>query len=153
MANTHLITVGKLKEKHYQSLEQDYLVRIKNPSLIIHEVKSCKENLDKEAQEVLKKINEISKGGPSQVILLTENGKNFDSLGFSKWLYTLHSRQDSKIIFVIGGASGHGNNVIKKSSEKISLSKMTFPHKMARLVLIEQLYRAQTLFEGHPYHK
>ena len=152
MKSIHLITVGKLKEKEYLDLEAQYLKRFKEITFKIHEVKSHEENLDREAQEVLKKIQQIEKNGTPKVILLTERGEKKNSPHFSQWLYKL-LETSSQIILIIGGASGHGEKVYEAAHGEISLSPLTFPHKMARLILIEQLYRAETIHLGHPYNK
>jgi len=146
----HLIVVGKLKDKNIESLENDYLKRIKSPKFIIHEVKSHKENLDLEAGEVEKKLNDL---GPCYPILLAENGQLFDSPKMSKWLFNLIENRSEKIVFIIGGASGHGVKIIERAKEKLSLSPLTYPHKLARLLFVEQIYRAITIQSGHPYHK
>ncbi|EQC45936.1 putative rRNA large subunit m3Psi methyltransferase RlmH [Bacteriovorax sp. BSW11_IV] len=153
MKEVHLISVGKIKDKNIDILEADYLKRLKNPLLKLHEVKSHAENLTLEGDEVLKRIDDICKGGSAYVILLAENGKIYDSPQFSKWYYDLIENRSETIVLVIGGASGHGPKVIERANAKLSLSPLTFPHKMARLILIEQLYRAQTIYQGHPYHK
>jgi 23S rRNA (pseudouridine1915-N3)-methyltransferase len=152
MKSLHLITVGKLKDKSYESLEAEYTKRFKDLHFKVHEVKSHEENLDRESEEVLKKVNQIEKNGKARLILLTEKGEKKNSVQFSKWLYKL-LESHSQIILVIGGASGHGQSVYDASHGEISLSPLTFPHKMARLILIEQLYRAETIFLGHPYNK
>lgn len=152
MRELHLICVGKNTDREYATLEHDYLKRMLQPKLQIHEVKAHSEDLEKEAKEVLFKINEIEKDGKAFVVLLAENGKLFDSPKFANWFEKI-SEQTSKLILVIGGAAGHGNDIIIRAQDKISLSTLTFPHKMARLILIEQLYRAQTIIQKHPYHK
>ncbi len=150
MREVHLITVGALRDDQLEILEKDYSKRILNFKLSIHEVKAHAEDLEKEGREVLKKLAEIS---PSRkLILLKENGKKFDSPKFSKWFFD-HLENSQHIVLVIGGASGHGEEVLKLTHEALSLSDMTFPHKIARLLLIEQLYRAETIFKHHPYHK
>ncbi|MAZ49973.1 MAG: 23S rRNA (pseudouridine(1915)-N(3))-methyltransferase RlmH [Halobacteriovoraceae bacterium] len=137
-----LITVGKLKDTHLEAIEKEYLKRLKTPKLEIIELKASAENKDAEAEFILKKLT------PNDfVITLTEWGKEFDSVAFSKWLYT-----KSNPVFVICGAEGPGQKLLERSNAKLSLSKMTMPHKLARIVFVEQLYRAQTIYEGHPYH-
>ena len=149
MASLHLICVGKLKDKNLEAIETDYKKRIKNPKLQVHEVKAKAENKDSEATEVLRKCQQISKS--PFIVILTEFGKEYDSPQFSKWLYNgLESGKD--IVLIICGAEGPGDELKKASHAKVSLSKLTYPHKLARILLIEQLYRAQTIFEGHPYH-
>jgi len=149
----YLIVVGKLKDAAYQTIEDKYLKRIKNPPLKIIETRSSAENKEQEAEEVLKKISEIDKSQKPFIVLLAENGKALDSPQFSEWLEKSLNRGKDNIFFVIGGADGHGQKILTTAAEKISLSALTFPHRMARIILVEQLYRAQTLLQGHPYHK
>lgn len=149
MKNVHLIVVGKLKDKNLEILESDYLKRIKGLSFNIHEVKSHEENLDLEAGEVIKKMESLGKG---RVVLLAEKGKQFDSPDFSKWLFN-HLESNQNVFLIIGGASGHGQAVQERANEAISLGQLTYPHKIARLLLVEQVYRAITIRDGHPYHK
>lgn len=147
-----LIAVGNLKDKRLKSLEEDYLKRIKIPFDII-EIKALGEDLVREGQAVAKKINEISPKQRPKVILLTENGKQLDSPSFSQWLYQNLEGSNAPVIFVLGGASGHGKNVYDLASESFSLGKLTYPHQIARLIMVEQIYRAETIKNNHPYHK
>ena len=146
----HLIVVGKLKDAHLEALEHDYLKRINNPDLVIHELKASAENKEAEGEAILKKVRELSQGGTSHMIVMSEWGKRFTSVAFAEWTKTLLEKQ--KVFFVIGGAEGFSDEVLKACQEKISLSELTFPHKLARILLVEQLYRAQTIRSGHPYH-
>ena len=152
MSDLHLITVGKLKNRQIEELEDEYLKRLKRVSLQIHELKPHEENLDREANSIIKKITTITKDSPN-LILLTEHGKTFDSPQFSKFIFKQLETIHRTTILVIGGASGFGTEILELSHQKISLSPMTFPHKLARLIFIEQLYRAETIKAGHPYHK
>jgi len=148
----HLIVVGKLKDKHLESLEKNYLQRINNPDLQIVELKAKAENKKAEGQDVLKKIKDISKESSSYIIALCEQGKEYDSPKFSKWLFDLIELEQKNIFFVIAGAEGHSDEFMTHVSAKISLSKLTFPHKIARILFIEQFYRAITIKNKHPYH-
>lgn len=149
MKNVHLIVVGKLKDKNLEALESDYLKRINGLNFKIHEVKSCEERLDDEAKEVIKKVNSLGKG---HIVLMAEKGRQFDSPSFSKWLYSnLETHQN--VFFIIGGASGHGQAVQERANECISLGELTYPHKLARLLFVEQIYRGMTIQNWHPYHK
>jgi 23S rRNA (pseudouridine1915-N3)-methyltransferase len=147
----HLIVVGKLKDKNLEAIEKEYLKRINNPVLIIHEIKAFAENKDAEGEVLLKKIHELCPNGNSFLIAMSEWGKLKSSVEFADWTISLLERP-AKIIFMIAGAEGFSDDVLKKSQERISLSQLTFPHKLARIILVEQLYRAQTLRTGHPYH-
>lgn len=151
MKDVHLIVLGKLKDVHLETLEAEYLKRITAPGLKIIEVKASAEQKDIEAEEALKKIREIEKN--PYIILLEEKGKIFESPAFSEWTSNLIEREGSKLFFVIGGAEGHGEAIRKVAKEKLSLSPLTFPHKIARLLFVEQFYRAQTIRNKHPYHK
>ena len=147
----HLIVVGKLKDAHLEAVEEDYLKRIKSPPLKIHEVKASAENKLAEGEAIQKKIREIAPNG-CHLVLLAENGKLFDSPKFSDWLFNLIEEKTEKLIFVIAGAEGHSDEMLKLAQGKISLSTLTFPHKIARILFVEQFYRALTIKKNHPYH-
>lgn len=147
----NLIVVGKLKDSHLEAIENDYLKRINNPELIIHEVKASAENKEAEGEAILKKVRDISQGGSTHLIAMTEWGKRSTSVAFAEWTKGLIERP-AKIFFLIAGAEGFSDEVLKSCQERISLSELTFPHKLARILLVEQLYRAQTIRSGHPYH-
>lgn len=149
MKSSHLIVVGKLKDKNLETIEQDYLKRIKNPNLKIHEVKANAEDKEAEAETVLKKVDALSSN--YHLITLTEFGQEFDSPKFSRWLFQLLD-QNKDLIFVMCGAEGPGDKLLTKTDHKLSLSQLTYPHKLARLIFVEQFYRAITIKEGHPYH-
>lgn len=85
------------------------------------------------------------------ILLPSEWGKLKNSVDFADWTLSLLERP-AKIIFLIAGAEGFSDEVLKQSQERLSLSLLTFPHKLARILLVEQLYRAQTIRSGHPYH-
>lgn len=152
MKTIHLINVGKNKDKNYLALEEGYLKRLKGFSLKIHEVRSHEERLEAEAEEVLKKLSGLKKSGLIPFFLLTERGKKLDSIQFSEFIERGFD-QHGDFALIIGGASGHGKELYDKAKGEISLSPLTFPHKMARLILIEQIYRAETIQLGHPYNK
>lgn len=144
----HLIVVGKLRDSHLEAVEADYLKRITTPPLHIHEVKASAENKEAEGDAILKKAKEL---GVSHLIIMSEWGKKRTSVDFADWSRDLIERQ-SKAAFVIAGAEGFSEEVLKAAKEKVSLSDLTFPHKIARILLVEQIYRAQTIRSGHPYH-
>lgn len=145
-----LLVVGKLKDPHLEALEADYLKRIVNPSLQVHEVKASAENKEAEGEALLKKIKELAPGG-AHVIAMSEWGKKMTSIQFADWSEGLIQRPQ-RVFFVIAGAEGFSESFLKTIQEKISLSDLTFPHKLARLLLVEQIYRAQTIRNKHPYH-
>lgn len=144
----HLIVVGKLKDSNLEAIESDYLKRIINPELMIHELKASAENKEAEGEVILKKVKDL---GGGHLVAMTEWGKRFTSVAFAEWSH-LHLERSNKLIFIIAGAEGFSSEVLSLCQERLSLSELTFPHKLARILLVEQLYRAQTIRTGHPYH-
>jgi 23S rRNA (pseudouridine1915-N3)-methyltransferase len=151
-----LIIVGKTDFKYLEEGIQLYSNRIVHylPFEIItikdlKKAKSLSPELVKEneGKEILNKIE------PTDfVILLDENGKEFTSVQFAKYIENKTITGIRKLIFVIGGAYGYSDNVYKRANDKFSLSKMTFSHQIVRLIFMEQLYRAFTIIKGEPYH-
>ena len=149
-----LIVVGKTKKNELITLINDYLKRInfyiKFNIVEVTSLKSKKINekeLKKiEGENILKNIekNEV-------LFLLDENGKSFNSVDFSKFIEN-KIQQNKNIAFAIGGAYGFSKEVYENSSQTISISKMTFSHQIARLFFTEQLFRAFTIINNHPYH-
>tara|TARA_R110001583_G_scaffold831_2_gene7606 strand:- start:2629 stop:3102 length:474 start_codon:yes stop_codon:yes gene_type:complete len=151
-----LLAIGKTDNQSLQTLIEDYQKRlnfyIKFNLEIIPDLKKVK-NLS-EAQQKLKEgeliLNALL---PTDIlILLDENGKQFDSIGFSEYLQKHMNSGIKQLVFVIGGPYGFSEDVYKKAHGKLSLSKMTFSHQMVRLFVIEQLYRGFTILKNEPYH-
>lgn len=88
-----------------------------------------------------------------EIVALTREGKGMDSDALSRYLEQHAVRASAGVAFVIGGAFGLGSEVLERARRQLTLSSMTLPHEMARLVLAEQLYRAGTILRGEPYHK
>lgn len=151
MKSVHIIAVGKHKEKNLLELEADYLKRTKNFKIQIHEVKNFDDKCELEGAEVLAKIKALGLKNP-YIVTLEERGREYDSPKFAEWIGG-KLEAGAELCLLLGGAAGHGKNVLEQKKESISLGKLTYPHKIARLLLIEQLYRAETILEGHPYHK
>lgn len=102
----------------------------------------------KEGQRILAKINENE-----YVFVLAINGKQFSSEEFSKEIEQLGISGKSHITFVIGGSLGLSDEVLKRSQKQMSFGKLTYPHQLMRLVLVEQIYRGFRIMKGEPYHK
>mgnify|MGYP001435058268 CR=1 FL=1 len=136
-----IIAIGKIKKKWIQEGIEMYLKRL--PGLKIIEVK---DNNQTKEEHMIKEI--ISK--KQILVTLNENGQSFTSKQLATKLLNSHNHN---ITFVIGGASGLPSSLNNYASWQLSLSPLTFPHEIARLLLIEQLYRAKTIAEGGPYHK
>ncbi|SDZ97727.1 23S rRNA (pseudouridine1915-N3)-methyltransferase [Thalassobacillus cyri] len=155
-----IVTVGKLKEKYLKQGIQEYVKRLgPYASIDMAEVADEKapENLseadmkevkNKEGERILAKINP-----DSYVITLEIEGKQLTSEKLAKKLDDLATYGKSKVTFVIGGSLGLSDEVLKRSDMGLSFSKMTFPHQLMRLVLVEQIYRAFKINRGEPYHK
>lgn len=101
----------------------------------------------KEAQMILKKINPND-----HVVLLDERGKQLKSTALASWLNRRLSGSAKRIVFVSGGAYGFHEDLYQRANEMISLSLLTFPHQLVRLIFLEQLYRAFTIIRNEPYH-
>ncbi|WP_320664536.1 23S rRNA (pseudouridine(1915)-N(3))-methyltransferase RlmH [Prochlorococcus sp. MIT 1223] len=144
MLNTsryRIIAVGKVSKTWIQQGINLYIKRI--PGLTINEIKNS--NPIKEGKLILKSIK---KG--ELVVILGEEFKAMSSLQFAN---SLNANSNQRIVFIVGGADGISPEVKDIASLKISLSPLTFPHELARLLLIEQIYRAQTILQGTPYHR
>jgi len=149
-----IICVGKIKEDYLTSGILEYKKRIEGFQKIeILELKEINtpdilKNIESEGQEILSKIK------PDDYIITLEiEGKMLNSVELSKNLADLATYGKSKIVFVIGGSNGLSEVVKKRSNYALSFSKMTFPHQLMRLILMEQLYRALTIMNNKEYHK
>lgn len=142
-----IICVGKIKEKYLKDLISDYKTRInKYHKLEIIELKD-NDDIIKETIEILKFFNYKDYN-----IALCINGNSYDSIGFSKHIDSLFN-YNGTITFIIGGSNGLEDDIINKCNEKISFSKLTFPHGLFRGILLEQLYRTFKINNNECYHK
>lgn len=151
-----LIAIGKTDNRELTLLLDTYIKRlsfyIKFSLEIIPDIKNSKnlsegQQKQKEGELILNRLN------PTDVlILLDENGKQFNSIGFSSYLQKHMNSGIKHLVFIIGGPYGFSEEIYKKANGKISLSKMTFSHQMIRLFFIEQLYRGFTILKNEPYH-
>ncbi|MBM7662244.1 23S rRNA (pseudouridine1915-N3)-methyltransferase [Bacillus mesophilus] len=158
--NISIVTIGKLKEKYLKQGIDEYVKRLASyAKLEIIELPDEKapENLSdaemiqikqKEGERILQKIST-----DTYVIALAIQGKMKSSEQLAEDLDKLATYGKSKIAFVIGGSLGLSDEVMKRSDEALSFSKMTFPHQLMKLILVEQIYRAFRINRGEPYHK
>ena len=145
-----IVVVGK-GEPAFSTLEADYQKRAKAFPVELVEVKHFGEDQvarKKEAEALLSKTPE-----KYLVLALDERGEVFTSHSFAKLFSDAQQRSTPGLVFLLGGASGHDPMIKERADRLISLSSLTLPHKLARLVLIEQLYRASSIIRGEPYHK
>ncbi len=143
-----LITVGKMKPGPWLDLAQEYTKRLRIP-LTIHEVE-----IKQKLPPTLRKLQEgllIQQKIPSTAMLvaLDENGKSYTSEQFARKLI----EPSHPLCFIIGGAYGLSDDILKQAQYNIAFGAATWPHLMVRVMLLEQLYRAQQILRGHPYHK
>lgn len=155
-----LITVGKIKEKYLRDAIAEYSKRLSRYcKLEIIEVADEKTPdhasdvvektiRDKEAERIMKYVKE-----DAYVITLEINGKLLSSEELSAKINQLGIQGTSHITFIIGGSIGLGKEVLARSDYALSFSKMTFPHQLMRVILLEQIYRSYRIINGEPYHK
>lgn len=155
-----VITVGKIKEKYLKDAIAEYSKRLsKYCKLEIIEVTDEKtpdnasetvENMirAKEAERILKYVKD-----DTYVITLEIQGKQLTSEELADKIETLGVQGTSHITFIIGGSIGLGEEVLKRSDYALSFSRMTFPHQLMRVILLEQVYRSYRIINGEPYHK
>lgn len=151
-----LITIGKTNTGFVKTGIEEYLKRLtKYITFEIKELNDVKNSNKLSVSELKlkeKELLESSIKNDEEIILLDENGKEFTSENFSKYIENKMVQGNKNIVFVIGGAYGFQNDFLNKGYEKIALSKMTFSHQMIRLIFTEQLYRAFTIIRNEPYH-
>ena len=160
MLKINIVCVGKIKERFFKDAIDEYSKRLKKycilniielPDEKIPNNASDKEILlvkNKEGQNILNNIRM-----DSYIICLDLKGKQFTSEEFSQKLDNISLNYNSTISFVIGGSLGISKNVINISNELISFSKMTFPHQLFRVLLLEQIFRAFKISNNETYHK
>ncbi|MFE6169261.1 23S rRNA (pseudouridine(1915)-N(3))-methyltransferase RlmH [Viridibacillus arvi] len=158
--NIAIITVGKLKEKYLKMGIEEYVKRLgayaKIDLIEVPDEKAPEQLSEAEMEIVKKKEGEriLAKVSPdTHVIALAINGKMKTSEEMSKDIESLMTYGKSKIAFVIGGSLGLHDDVLKRANEKQSFGKMTLPHQLMKLVLVEQIYRSFRIMKGEPYHK
>ncbi len=155
-----IVCVGKIKEKFYRDALAEYTKRLSRYcSLSITEVADektkeqasdveCAIIKDREGERILKSIRE-----DGYVIALAIDGKNLDSVELSKKIENLALTGKSNLYFVIGGSLGLSDEVMKRADYKLSFSRMTFPHQLMRVILLEQIYRSYRIINHETYHK
>lgn len=149
-----ILAFGEFDNSAEKTIFDEFLKRIKGKvELKELNVKNSKnlnvEELKTKEAELIN--NNLQKN--QTIITLDENGLELTSIEFAKIINKFHINGNSNFVFVIGGANGLSKDIIKKSHLNLSLSKMTLPHILVRIFLIEQLYRAQSIIANHPYHR
>ena len=125
---------------------EDYTRRMRSSMRIDLEELPVGKNKTEEEKRFLERV------GDDYVVALDEHGKSLTTVELAKWLS--QRQQDGRnLSFVIGGPDGLGPEILKKAALRWSLSALTFPHAMVRVILAEQLYRAHSVLQNHPYHR
>lgn len=155
-----IVCAGKMKEKYFTDAVDDYKKRLSRyASVDIQEVQDEKipDNasaaeeqiaIDKEGERLLSRIQ-----SGDYVIALAIGGRTFSSESFAEYIRSLQNRGRSNISFVIGGSLGLSSSVMNRADDTLSLSSLTFPHRLARILILEQTYRAFKILHNEPYHK
>jgi 23S rRNA (pseudouridine1915-N3)-methyltransferase len=146
-----IVAIGRCKDKHILALCDEYSKRLKATVSII-EIPAIMADgptrMRKEGEKLLAAIPENA-----YVIALDERGKSLSSIALSKQLDSVRLQGHAHICLIIGGADGLTPEIRKRADLLLSLSPLTFPHQMVRIILLEQLYRAHSISDGHPYHR
>lgn len=151
-----ILSVGKIASEWVNKGVEQFNSRIKRyvkyTSIIIPDLKNSKslskDNITEEEGKLL--LQQIQ---PSDlVVIMDEKGKHFTSREFADWIQKQMNTGKKRMLFVVGGPFGFSESVYKRADYKVALSKMTFTHEMAKLLLTEQIYRAMTILKGEPYH-
>lgn len=151
-----LIQAGKTADRNISEIAELYLARIAKYNSIetvtIPNLKNTRnmpedEQKIKEGKQMLRTIND-----DDFVVIMDERGQEMRTVELAGWLKKTFMQPARRLVFVIGGAWGFSGEMYARANCSISLSKLTFPHQLVRLVFLEQLYRAFTILKGEPYH-
>ena len=160
MLNIDIICIGKLKEKFYIGATEEYLKRLGAFCNIkvaeIAEIKRSKEPSAGEIDACLEKESAMIRAAipkSAVVIAMCIEGRQIGSVEFSEMLGKCAVSGASKLAFIIGGSDGLHDSIKNDAGYKLSMSKMTFPHHLARVMLLEQIYRGFCIMQGSKYHK
>lgn len=150
-----IVAVGRLKEPYWRAAADEYLKRL-GPYATVREVEVADRDVSHDERRAMAEEGAAvlrALAGGSRVIALDAAGSPLDSVQLSSWLSAHALEGRSSLAFVVGGAAGLDAAVIERADERLSLSPMTLPHQLARVVLLEQLYRAFKIWRGEPYHR
>ena len=160
MLHIEILTVGRLKQEAEQTLQQRYLQRLQQvgpahgiKTCIVKQINESKQSsaAKRQQEETTKLLSQAS--DQAHLIFLDERGAERTSTKFAQTIKTIQQEGTQHISFIIGGPDGHDKQQIKQAHTTWSLSKLTLPHGLARVLLLEQLYRTLTIWADHPYHR
>ncbi len=156
----NILAVGKLKENYLKDAQKEYLKRLSRFCKVqvteIEEEKAPESASPAQEEKVRQKEAERIKKAMNKnttTIVLALEGQELTSVGFSDQIKGLMLDGKSDVTFIIGGSTGLDPTIIKEADYRLCLSKMTFPHQLARIILLEQVYRAYKILNNETYHK
>jgi len=150
-----IVAVGKLKERHWREAAEEYLKRLGAYATVdVVEVPDRDVSRD-EVRALAEEGAAVLRALPSaaHVVALDIGGKQMTSEQFADWIGAHGLEGRSHVAFVLGGTAGLSPDVLERAQERLSLGRMTLPHQLARVVLLEQVYRAFRIMRGEPYHR
>jgi 23S rRNA (pseudouridine1915-N3)-methyltransferase len=145
-----IVWIGKTKEPAIAALTEEYLKRIAR--YVPVEGITLRDDADLLARFAASKSGASKNATKSTLVLMDSRGKEFSSGQFAKFIGDHQDRNPLPLVFAIGGADGFSPEARSAARHVIALGKMTLAHELARVVLLEQIYRAFTILKGHPYH-
>lgn len=153
MIRIQIIGIGKTKSGPEQELFSQYQKRLVWPVTLVE--LELKKSIEDRNKRLAAEAELLTAQCPSHAvrIVLDERGDNPSSVEFSQWFQQFADQGRRDVAFFIGGPDGHDAKLRQSADKCMSFGKMTWPHLMVRVLLIEQIYRAQTILSGHPYHR
>lgn len=147
-----IAAVGRLRDAPSRALFEDYAKRLSWPVAVREiELKRALSGLQAKAEEGRLLLEAI--GDRATVVALDEHGAEWSSADFAGRVGAWRDQGVAELAFAIGGADGHAEAVLKRAAATVAFGRMTWPHRLARVMLVEQIYRAQQIIAGHPYHR
>lgn len=146
-----ILAIGKVRGPEAEWCEE-YLKRFKS-EVTVKEMTVAKTLSDSETQKAEAELLLSAIPAKSYVVVLDERGKDFSSRELAAKIQTWHEQSPNQLVFIIGGADGVTDKVRERSNFLLSFGRTTWPHRLVRVMLLEQLYRAQQINNGHPYHR
>lgn len=146
------MAIGRLRDAPSRAMFDAYAARLNWP-LTVREIE-LKRVLPPDDAKAEEACLLLEAAGPEAVLVaLDERGQDWTSAELARRIGRWRDDGAAELVFAIGGADGHGASLIERAAAKVAFGRMTWPHRLARVMLVEQLYRAQQILAGHPYHR
>jgi 23S rRNA (pseudouridine1915-N3)-methyltransferase len=147
-----IAAVGRLRDAPSRALFEVYAKRLTWP-VVVREVELKRALPDSQAKVEEGRLLLEAIGDRATLVALDEHGADWGSANFAGRVRAWRDEGVADLAFAIGGADGHGEGVLKRAAATVAFGRMTWPHRLARVMLVEQIYRAQQIIAGHPYHR